>query len=296
MKRGFTLIELLVVIGIMGLLGTVSVGGYRAMQRGMEERGVIQNVNAFVRTAFERAQIDRLPTAIYMWNETLREESSERDETVIVVGHAVAVRQLGRLSNKIGQKLVDEFGDLDQLFPTGAEVAEAGEEEDSNKGASGVAASRGNEMYLYCLDGVANGTRPYRSVVSAKVVPHTISEIFMQLGNPPTDNVSNGKIGAWAFQLLEAGGATWKVGSAYGVEFAELTLPKNFIFGKQYSQSLGNPVEGEDSRVYRVGVSTGNGVVGVNVQNIDVYSLRPGPTGKLEAQKVGTSDSPMNAL
>ena len=295
MKRGFTLIELLVVIGIMGLLGTVSVGGYRAMQRGMEERGVMQNVNAFVRTAFERAQIDRLPTVIYMWNETLREESSERDETAVAVGHAVAVRQLGRLSNKVGQKLVDEFGDLNQLFPTGTEEASS-EEEDFGKGASGVAASRGNEMYLYCLDGVANGTRPYRSVVSAKVVPYTISEIFMKLGNPPTDNVANGKIGAWAFELLEGGGATWKIGSAYGVEFAELTLPKNFIFGKQYSQSLSNPVDGEDSLVYRVGISTGNGVVGVNVQNIDVYSLRPGPTGKIEAQKVGTSDSPMNAL
>ena len=50
-RRGFTLIELLVVIGIMGLLGTVSVGGYNAMQRGMEERGVMENVNTFIRTA-----------------------------------------------------------------------------------------------------------------------------------------------------------------------------------------------------------------------------------------------------
>ena len=67
MKRAFTLVELLVVIGIMGFLGTVSVGGYRAMQRGMEERGVMQNVNTVVKTAFERAQIDRQPTWIWMW-------------------------------------------------------------------------------------------------------------------------------------------------------------------------------------------------------------------------------------
>ena len=53
----------------MGLLGTVSVGGYRAMQRGMEERGVMENVNAVIKTAYERAQIDRRPTVMYFWNE-----------------------------------------------------------------------------------------------------------------------------------------------------------------------------------------------------------------------------------
>ena len=52
MKRSaFTLIELLMVIMIMGLLGTVTVGGYRAMQRGMEERGVMENANHFIRAA-----------------------------------------------------------------------------------------------------------------------------------------------------------------------------------------------------------------------------------------------------
>ena len=64
MKKAFTLVELLVVVGIMGLLGTVSVGGYRAMQRGMADKGVMENVNSFVRAAYQRAQIDRQPTAI----------------------------------------------------------------------------------------------------------------------------------------------------------------------------------------------------------------------------------------
>lgn len=250
----------------------------------------MQNVNALVRTAFERAQIDRMPTAIYLWNETLREENASRDETVVVVGHAVAVRQLGRLSLRTGSKLVDEYGDLNQLFPTGVD------EDEEEEGSSGDSTARGNEMYLYCLDGLANGTRPQRSVVSSKVVPHTFTEIFMHLVNPPSDDGkgSNGKTETWAFELVEEGNAAWKVGSAYGMEFAELTLPKNYIFGKQYAQSLGNPVDGEDSRVYRVGVSSGNGVNGVTVSAIDVYALRPGATGQLEAQKVGTSDSPMS--
>ena len=102
--------ELLVVIAIMGILGTVSVGGYRAMQRGMEDRGVMQNVNQFIRSAYQRAQIDRLPVNVYFWNETLREESDV--ETAIVVGKAIAVRRSGRFTKVQGSYLYDEFGDL----------------------------------------------------------------------------------------------------------------------------------------------------------------------------------------
>lgn len=88
MNRAFTLIELMVVMAIMGLLGTVSVGGYRAMQRGMEERGVMQSVNSFIRTAYQRAQIDRQPVVVFFWNETERLASEEHTE--VVVGRAVA--------------------------------------------------------------------------------------------------------------------------------------------------------------------------------------------------------------
>ena len=84
MKRAFTLIELLLVVGIMGLLGTVSVGGYQQMRRGMEEKGVIQDVNTLIRAAYQRAQIDRQPTAVVFWNETLRgENDANGDENMI---------------------------------------------------------------------------------------------------------------------------------------------------------------------------------------------------------------------
>ena len=96
-KRGFTLVELILVMAIMGLLGTISVGGYRAMQSGMEERGTMQNVNEFIRSAYQRAQIDRQPVNVYFWNELLREKTE--DDTPIVVGKAVAVRRAGRLSD-----------------------------------------------------------------------------------------------------------------------------------------------------------------------------------------------------
>jgi len=287
MKRAFTLIELLVVVGIMGLLGTVSVGGYKAMQRGMEESGVMQNVNSLIKTAFERAQIDRQPTAIFFWNETVREESTERDENIVVVGHAVAVRQQGRISLKTGSLLVDEFADLDQMFPTGSSV----EGEDTNA-SDGGSAARGNEMYLYCLDRLEDGTKPQRSVVSAKIAPYSFTEVFMHLVNAPVDNVGSGRTKTWGFELIDPGSATWKVGSVYGLEFAELTLPKNYIFTSSYSTSLSSPVRDVDTLVYRVGVSSGSGVTGVSTRSIDVYSIRPGDTGQLQAQKVATSDNP----
>ena len=100
------------VVMIMALLGTITVGGYRAMQRGMEERGAMENANHFIRAAYRRAQIDRQPVALWFWNETIREETDT--EPMIVVGKAVAVRRAGRVSRYSDLYLFDEFGDLDR--------------------------------------------------------------------------------------------------------------------------------------------------------------------------------------
>ena len=142
MRTGFTLIELLVVMAIMGLLGTISVGGYRAMQRGMEDRGAMQNVNQFIRSAYRRAQIDRQPVVIYFWNELLREETENAPR--VVVGRAVAVRRSGRISEADGQYLCDEFGDLRFMRLTKDE----GDELEDDVAASG-STQKGNGMYLY---------------------------------------------------------------------------------------------------------------------------------------------------
>ena len=72
-KRGFTLIELLVVVGIMGLLGTASIGAYRSVVRGMEERGAVENASQFVHAAFQRARLEAA------WRQAM--ESAEVDGT-----------------------------------------------------------------------------------------------------------------------------------------------------------------------------------------------------------------------
>ena len=285
MKRGFTLIELLTVIGIMGLLGTISVGGYRAMQRGMEERSVMQNVNTLVKAAYERAQIDRQPTAIFFWNETIRGSDEDPDENEIVVGHAVAVRRNGRISRKDGNYLVDEFGDLDKTFP---------KEGNADEGGSGNGDTGENTFYLYQLDnqdGVALKLK--RSIVSGRVVDRSRNEIYLQRGLAGNGANDDGEIEAWAFKIEDANGVTWTTGSSYGMEFAEVTLPRNYIFDSNYSKNLSQPiVELANPIICKVGRNTGNGAQGGVEGSIQVYSLRPDGSGGLKAEKVGTNDNP----
>ena len=281
MRKAFTLIELLVVIGIMGLLGTVSVGGYRAMQRGMEERGVLQNVNTLCKAAFERAQIDRRPTVIYFWNETLR--SSTLDENEIVVGRAVAVRPQGRLSQVSGDLLIDEFADLDLSYATD----EDGNAEQGTGGDGGGDAGE-NTMYLYCLD---NLTDVKRSIVYARVSSKSQMEIY--LNGIPSDSVGSGKIDMWGFKVKDKNGASWRTGSEYGMEFAEITLPHGYIFGSTYSSTAENPITEVGTMSFGVGRSIGSGAQGANVRgSVTVYSLRPDGSGGLKAEKVDTVEKP----
>ena len=281
MSKGFTLIELLVVMGIMGILGTASVGGYRAMQRGMEERGVMQSVNSLIRSAYQRAQIDRQPTAVYFWNETIRGETA--DENEIVVGKAVAIRRHGRLSDVKGTKLVDEFGDLDLTYSA----------EDT-----GMAGSK-SRIYLYPIDilsDIQSSTTLKRSVVSGSVVDAQETAVF--LSGVKSDSTSDREIPAFAFEVIDAGGIQWKAGMAYGLEFMQLELPHNYIFGSAYSKNAGTPVREAGTLTFDVGLNTGNGLStgGTSGRNtITVYSLRP-DGASLTARSVATSENPEKNL
>lgn len=287
-RKAFTLVELLVVVGIMGLLGTVSVGGYRAMQRGMSDKGVMENVNMLVRAAYQRAQIDRQPTAIYFWNETIRGSSDTENE--IVVGKAVAVRRYGRLSQVQGQYLYDEFADLHLTYQTDDEESGGSDDE--------------NTMYLYPLDNLADlesSSSLKRSVVYGKVFKRSMTPLYLSqrdangtyTGVMQGDS-GNGEIETYAFMLKDAGGVQWKPGMAYGFEFARIELPHNYIFGSSYSTSINNPVQEAGTIVFDVGYNSGNGTDGGTGgrTSITVSNLRPGPSGNLAAESIGQSDNP----
>lgn len=280
MRRGFSLIELLVVVGIMGLLGTVSMGAYRSVVRGMEERGAMQNASQFLHAAFQRAMIDRQPTAVYMWNETIR--SSTADDNEIVVGKAVAVRRYGRISGVDGRYLYDEFADLNQTYPTNS-----------------ASSAKSSTMYLYKLDDLSEGLKRCR--VYDSVHRGDVQELYLL---DPTDgsdeDVRNlpkpsdgGRLALYGFEIVD-GGVSWSVGDAYGFEFENLELPKNFIFGSSYSSDISTPVRDAGVMVFGGGAggyeSRSGNITGRNV--VDIYALRPNQSGGLAAVKVGTTKDP----
>lgn len=314
MRRAFTLMELLVVIGIMGLLGGASVGGYRAMQRGMAEKGVMENVNHFIHAAYQRAQVDRQPTAVYFWNETKRVADDYSGE--IVVGRAVAIRRAGRLTRKDGQLLYDEFADLERSY-TKDDAAD-----DPDAIAEGSGNVEGNTMYLYPIDdlsavGQNAGSDLKRSIVYQKVFGNQekrLNTLYLS-GNdagelPDTDggyfergDLNKGEIKSYAFKLSskDTGAVSWEPGMAYGFEFAELTLPYGFVFGTTYSKSANNPVQPQGTLVFSVGDCTGSGVNGDggienNNGQIQVSELLPNTSGELAATPIGTSLKPTDEI
>ena len=297
MRRGFTLVELLVVMGIMGLLGTISVGGYRAMQRGMEERGVMQSVNSFMRTAYQRAQIDRQPVAVHFWNETVRSATDTENE--IVVGHAVAVRRYGRFSAVRNNMLVDEFADLHKAY-----LVEADEEGSDST-------SKESTMFVYPMELSAvqgGGTSIRRTLVEGKVRDSSESVMFLlkdadgdPLDGEDGENGSNARnrIPAYGFKIVQNDGVSWKAGMAYGMEFLQIELPRNYIFGSQYSKEVENPFTGVGTIVFDVAAGTGGGLItggSVGGNTIEVRSLRPDGSGGLEAKAVAISENPEKGL
>lgn len=279
MKRAFTLLELLVVIAIMAILGGITVSGYRQMKRGMEERGAIQNANQFIRSAYQRAQIDRQPVAIYFWNETLRGRTSEEFE--VVVGKAVAVRRAGRLTRVTGNYLCDEFGDLKY----NTKILDEDEEGLDNTASS----ADGGGINFYRLNG-DEGNNPAKSVVYEITRRDDTQEPLLSGGNK--------KFECFAYELKDRGGVTWTVGDAYGFEFAELTLPHGYIFGSSYSRDVRNPIAGNSVMRFSVSANSGDGgLSGTDgASTIIISSLRPDNSGALSAQKVGTTDSPTKSL
>lgn len=280
MKRGFTLLELLVVIGIMGLLGTVSIGGYRAITRGMEERGAVDNASQFIHAAFQRALIDRQPVAVYFWNETIKGETD--DDNAIVVGKAVAVRYAGRLSRVASNMLYDEFADLNLTYDV---------QEDPNAGNDDLG------MYLYPI---TTGTSFERSRVAACVYESWQWEVFdveSTTGSsdmPPTPG--HGEILMYGFKRL-GGYSDWHAGDAYGFEFQNLTLPHNYIFGKSFETTMQNPISESSQKKMLFGFGKGgydNRSTNLNGDDgtIEVCALRPNSAGVLAAVAVGTTKKP----
>ena len=250
-RAAFTLVELMVVVGLMALLGTVSVTGYFAAVRGMSDRAVIQDTISLIRQAQQVCLIDQTPTAVLFYNRQTMTESknvSSEEARSSTAGAAVAIKMAGRISYiaEGGNVLVDEFADWNQSSP----VTERNKYSNSDVGIPFYRMANLAEV-------VNGGIEKCRVFVHTAVEPLDFdNEYMIAYGGQvqhfceankkgPKENkkfsgttYDNGNNQRWGHRIKEAvGGITWEVGDAYGVEIASLQLPKGIIYGEQSASS-----------------------------------------------------------
>lgn len=242
-RTAFTLVELLVVIGIMAVLATISVAGYSAATRGMADRGVIQSTRSILQIAQQTCEIDRVPTKVFFFNRCLSDGSNEGD-AALYQGTAIAIKQAGRITiapSAVTGLLVDEFADWQQSYPMrGSDQAPGMRIYRMKPGSSGDERAGIDDCSMMVLPFV-------------KSVP--LDEELLQSGMYFTDWCTrhkrtsddnrpegagnsyepNGNNYVWGFKPANSssgGRLTWKAGDPYGVEIAQIDLPKGYFFGK----------------------------------------------------------------
>ena len=222
-KGGFTLVELLVVVGIMASMATLSIGGYFAVSRGMADRGALAAATSVIVLAQERACIDLTPTVVYFYNEVVQREDEDAGVDRVVAGVAVAVRRAGRVTRVAANSIGDEFADLNRTY----DLVETS------------SMAKGDTFLLYKF----NFTKMETSSVYSSVVDMPVGSVRFLVEAPDpnvsrqfkresnrNDNEEADEIASYAFRV-KSGDASWKVGDAYGYEFARIRLPDNYIFG-----------------------------------------------------------------
>lgn len=252
MKRAFTLIELLVVIGIIGMMATVSIGGYAALTRGMSERGALEAARGIADIACQRAQIDRGKTYIYLFNEVTRIDSDE--DVGVACGVAIAVRPIGRITRKDGSYFYDEFGDLNQSYDsTESEASEENESAKENASAT---------VRLYNIT--------QKSIATVREGVHldaTSQAIDLEEG----DEGVGVYIKTYGFEGV--GGASFSVGDEYGQEFSVMRLPPGYVFSS--SVNMASQSDLGMKQVGSVIEIDATGTKNPSAPTLTIYSRRP---------------------
>lgn len=256
MKKAFTLVELMVVVGLIGLMSTIAIGSYSAITRGMNDRAALDAAKSLADAALQRANLDRTPVYIYLFNEVTKIDSEM--EAGVVNGVAIAVRPIGRITHVPSTGFYcDEFGDLDGTF-------DALEEKDDQ-------ASEGEKE-----DSAATFFRLYN--IRLKDFATVQEGVFAYEINNERDleDGDNGQPHKWivhGFKTAKgdsANSVTFEVGDQYGQEFAVTRLPPGYVFSQSVSMSgtsdLGQKRVGSVIEVRPTETST---------PSIQVYARRP---------------------
>ena len=245
-RRAFTLVELMVVIGLMALLGTVSVTGYFAAVQGMKERAVFQDTLSLIRQAMQICLIDQTPTAVLFYNrQTIADTTATPEELrASSAGSAVAIKMVGRISYIDGDVLVDEFADWNQSRPV---TTSSSRSNDADMPFYRMPDLSGNNSSIEkCLVYVSSAVEAVNKFDSEYMLAYggQVQNFCQDYKKRPQDNrkfsdtsYPNGNNQRWGHRITQKNGITWKVGDPYGVEIGSLNLPKGYIYGKQQASS-----------------------------------------------------------
>ena len=266
-RGGFTLVELMAVVALMGIMGVLAVGGYSAVTRGMSERAALATARSLADVALQRAQIDRAPVYVFLFNEVL---SLDSDASVgVVQGVAIAVRQCGRVTESADGLVCDEFGDLDRSFKSILDDDDSESESEEKKKAAA------STMRIYNL----------RSRESAEVEEgvraYTVFDEDLEEGGD-TETVVRWKV----YGFKKVSGADFQVGDPYGQEFAVMRLPQGFTFSSSVSMSSSSDLGQKAVGTVRV-VNPGDS----SAPSLTVYARRP--NGSFES--IGSTGSVKDA-
>ncbi|HRR34604.1 MAG TPA: type II secretion system protein [Kiritimatiellia bacterium] len=217
-KGGFSLLELLAVMAIMAMLSTLAVTSYFSAIRGMGSQTARRNFTNALSMARQRACVDGCRVSLVVFNEVA--EFAPDGKAKDLAASYVVCRELGRLSFVSGDKLVDEFTDLDKLF--------AG---DSSGGSAGSSVAGAVKIY--------NLSRGSWTLVEPKAVKEKRGGRLLY--SDPEDTF---EIEAYALRRLPGlesnGGGSWQVGDSYGIEVMPVqSLPKGFFF-QELNHTPGN--------------------------------------------------------
>ena len=287
-KAAFTLVELMVVIGLMALLGTISVTGYFAAVRGMSDRGALDDTRSLIRLAMQTCLIDQTPTAVLFYNRQNQVQTaniSSEEVKATSSGFAIAIKMAGRITFVKNNVLVDEFADWNQSYPVTKSNSDGG-----------VRFYRMTD-----LDKVAQGIDACSSLMKEYVEPVELNneymiasgqqvqqfcEVFKKYGKDNKEfsgtAYNNGNNQRWGRGFQEQNGIQWKAGDAYGVEIGTLDLPRGYIFGSQEPSSM--KIKSVNSLAFSPGDAAGGNDYVMNLKNPVTISAWRGESFK----KIGT--------
>ena len=296
-RAAFTLVELLVVVGLLAIFATISVAGYSAASRGMADRGVIQNTVATLRIAQQVCEIDRVPTKVLFFNQSLTTDRNNTDSSRYQ-GTAIAIKQSGRITINPSEAgmLIDEFADWHQTYPM-----------------TGSANSPGMRIYRMRSDDEQKDIDGCSVLVQPCVSPYPLKDYMIQARttidqwcsqhgrtesmNEPENGaatyVGNGNNYVWGFKPSTSGSGggdlkigDWKVGDPYGVEIARFDLPKGYIYGSTA------PRDNKLSAAGEVSFSPEDATPKMS-KEVQIYAMRQGKDGRPAPKQVGSVKADM---